>query len=39
MPENPPRNLVDTRSPSAYVESLLADLLVSREEDFPCIKA
>jgi hypothetical protein len=39
MPESPERNLVDTRSSLAYAESLLADLLVPREEDFPCVKA
>jgi hypothetical protein len=36
--ESPGRNLVDTRSPSPYAQSLLPELLVPREEDFPCVK-
>ncbi len=35
MRESPGRNLVDTRSSSAYAESLLAELQVPREKDFP----
>jgi len=38
MLESPGRNLADTRSSSAYAESLLAELLVPRKEDFPSVK-